>query len=110
MMLRALLLSNRRIAALPTKVQFVMVLLWIVDVWVLKRTTARPFWSNELLETSTLETAFEASVLLTSMPASSRNESALVACQKKSGSTWWWISTVNVMSGLIYAGREDSAG
>src|SRR5260370_13522889 len=60
-------------------------------------------------------------VTATSMPASSRNESALardqgggampptglspslVACQKKSGSTWWWISTVNVMSGLIYA-------
>jgi hypothetical protein len=55
-------------------------------------------------------------VTATSMPASSRNESvlardhgagaipptgwslSLVARQKKSGSMWWWISTVKVIT------------
>jgi len=52
-------------------------------------------------------------VMATSMPASSRNDSALardqgggampptgsspsVASQQKSGSMWWWVSTVKV--------------
>jgi hypothetical protein len=29
---------------------------------------------------------------------------SLVACQKKSGSTWWWMSTVKVTAASLVTG------
>src|SRR5690242_16374779 len=62
------------------------------------------------------------------MPASSRNDSvlardqgggampptgwspSLVACQKKSGSMWWWMSTVKVTAASLSPRRGERPG